>query len=140
MRLSLISISKSYLCNYFVRIVNPEITPSGFSMTHNQGDAFALNISVIGTPYPNVTWLKDGANFTSELTNVTVTMSGLQVTNAQHGTAGRYRVKATNCADTDSETYDIFIRCKSLPNHCNNNNNYFYLKYSFTNSHYDKKP
>ena len=87
---------------------------------HNQGDTFVLNISVTGTPYPNVTWLKDGDNYTSELTGVTVTMSGLQVTNAQYGTAGRYHVQATNCVDKDSETYDIFIRCKSPPNHCNN--------------------
>ena len=120
-------------------LVNPEITPSGFSITSNQGDIFALNISVTGTPHPDVTWQKDGANFTSELTGVTVIMSGLQVTNAQYETAGRYRVQATNFADTNSQTYNIFIRCKSLPN-CNNTNNCFLLKYSFTDSHYDKKP
>ena len=106
-------------------IVNPEITPSGFSMTRNQGDAFALSISVTGTPHPDVTWLKDGANFTSELTGVTANVSGLQVTNAQYRTAGSYRVQATNCADTDSETYNIFIRCKSLPNHYNKNYCFF---------------
>ena len=83
-------------------------------MTRNQNETFTLNINVTGTPLPDVTWLKDSANFTSELTGVTVTMSGLQVTNAQYATAGRYRVQATNCANTDSQTYDIFIRCKSL--------------------------
>ena len=86
-------------------------------MTRNQGDTFVLSINVTGTPHPDVTWLKDGANFTSELTGVTANASGLQVTDAQYKTAGRYLVQATNCADTDSESYDIFIRCKSLTNH-----------------------
>lgn len=81
-------------------------------MTRNQNDTFTLNITVSGIPRPAVTWLKDNAEFTSELTGVTANSSGLHVRNAQYRTAGKYHVRATNCADTDVKTYDIFIRCK----------------------------
>lgn len=95
------------------------ITPIGFNVTHDQNDTFVLNVNVTGIPQPEVTWLKDNADFTTELTGVMVTTSGLQVTNAQYETAGRYHVLASNFADTKSQTYDIFIRCKSLQYICN---------------------
>lgn len=97
-----------------LHVVNPMITPHEFNVTHNQNDSFALNVSVTGLPQPDVIWLKDAADFTSETTGVTVTTSGLQITNAQYETAGRYHVQASNLADTLSRTYDIFIRYKSL--------------------------
>ena len=100
-----------YFYNY---VVKPLITPRGFTITRNQNDTFGLNISVTGIPQPDVTWLKDNANFTSELTGVTVSISGLQITNAQHRTAGRYSVQANNCASSELQVYDIFIRCKLL--------------------------
>jgi len=83
-------------------------------MTYEQNSTFALNVTVTGIPQPDVVWLKDNANFTAESTSVTVTNSSLIVTNAQHAAAGRYSIQATNCADTDLQFYDIFIKCKSL--------------------------
>ena len=96
----------------FIIIVNPSITPNGFSVTYTQNDTFSLNISVGGIPQPEVTWMKDNAEINSEVTRVTASSSGLQVNSAQYETAGRYRVQAANLADTVSETYNIFIRCK----------------------------
>ena len=93
-------------------IVNPSITPRGLTMVRDQNDTFALNITVGGVPKPEVTWLKDNAVFNSELTKATATASGLQVKNAQFETAGRYKVQASNLANTVTEMYDIFIRCK----------------------------
>ena len=90
------------------------ITPRGFNITHNQNDSFVLNTNVTGVPRPDVIWLKDGADFTSKMTDVVVTASGLQVTNAQYETAGRYVLQASNLADTVSQTYDIFIKCELL--------------------------
>ena len=96
----------------FSHIVDPEITPNDFSITHNESDTFAINVSVTGVPRPTVTWLKDGVNFTSELTGVTASRLGLQVTNASHRAAGRYRIRASNEANTDINFYNIFINCK----------------------------
>ena len=101
------------------------IVPHTFTITHNQNDTFGLNISVAGIPQPDVSWLKDNANITSELTGVTVSTSGLQITNAQYRTAGRYSVRASNCAGTELQIYDIFIRCKSLQLSLFNNVTYF---------------
>lgn len=94
--------------------VNPTINPSGYSLTYDENDTFKLNITITGIPKPDVTWLKDNANFITKLTGVMASFSGLQVTNAQYETAGRYSVQATNCADTDLQIYNIFIRCKLL--------------------------
>lgn len=104
-------------CNkwyFYNNVVKPSITPRGLTITRNQNDTFGLNISVTGIPQPDVIWLKDNANFTSELTGVTVSTSGLQITNAQYRTAGRYSIQATNCASSELQVYDIFIRCESL--------------------------
>ena len=95
-------------------IVGPTITPHGFNIMRDQNDTFALNVNVTGIPQPDVTWLKDNTVFTSEETGVMVTTSGLQVTNAQYEAAGTYNIQATNCANTRSQTYNIFIKCKSL--------------------------
>ena len=95
-------------------IVEPVIAPRALTTTYNQNDTFGLNVSVTGIPEPDITWLKDNANFTSESTGVMVSTSGLQITNAQYRTAGRYSIQATNCAGTEIQIYNIFIRCKSL--------------------------
>ena len=103
--------AKNYL--YILsHIVDPEITPNSFDITHNENDTFALNITVTGVPRPGVTWQKDDVNFTAELTGVTATRTGLQVINASHRAAGRYRVQASNKANTDIKSYNIFINCK----------------------------
>ena len=108
-------------------------------MTRNQNDTFRLNISVTGIPQPDVIWLKDSANFTSALTGATVSTSGLQITNAQSRTAGRYSVQATNCASSELQIYDIFIRCKSLQLHNNKHSNFYIKTYSFASSQDDKQ-
>ena len=90
------------------------ITPRGLNITHNQNDSFVLNTNVTGVPQPDVIWMKDGTDLPSDITGVMATASGLQITNAQYETAGRYVLQATNLADTLSRTYDIFIRCESL--------------------------
>ena len=82
--------------------------PRGFTITRNQNETFALTTSITGIPQPNISWLKDDGNFTS---GVTVTSTGLQITNAQYGTAGRYSITATNCAGTKTQTYQVFITC-----------------------------
>ena len=97
---------------HFIIIADPSISPNGFSVTYTQNDTFSLNISVGGIPQPEVTWMKDNADINSEVTRVMASSSGLQVKSAQYETAGRYRVQAANLADTVSETYNIFIRCK----------------------------
>ena len=93
-------------------IVDPEITPNDFSITRNENDTFAINVSVTGVPRPIVTWLKDGINFTSERTGVIATRSGLQVTNASHRASGRYRILASNKANTAINFYNIFVNCE----------------------------
>jgi len=92
-------------------LVKPVIMPSGFTITHNQNDTFTLNTSVTGIPQPDISWLKDDGNLMSV---VTMTNVGLRITNAQYRAAGRYSITASNCAGTKTQTYEVFIKCKSL--------------------------
>ena len=92
-------------------LVDPRITlvePISNTVELNQNSTLLITVDVTGVPLPEVRWQKDNVN----ISRGTMTNTNLSISNVQHTDAGRYRLTATNCADKDTEIYNVFIRCK----------------------------
>ncbi|XP_065920047.1 immunoglobulin superfamily DCC subclass member 4-like [Dysidea avara] len=95
--------------------VDPRITlvePISNTVELNQNSTLLITVDVTGVPLPEVRWQKDNVN----ISRGTMTNTNLSISNVQHTDAGRYRLTATNCADKDTEIYNVFIRFQPLVN------------------------
>ena len=85
--------------------------PTGSNLEFEQDGTLQINVDISGVPPPNVTWRFNGANIVSD-PRITTARTGLTITNVRHTDAGMYSVTAENCADTETEDYDVVINCE----------------------------
>jgi len=76
-----------------------------------QNSTLQINVNISGAPLPNVTWTHKGIEIMSD-GRITITNTGLTITNVQHTDAGIYSVTAQNCVETEAENYNVRINCK----------------------------
>ena len=76
-----------------------------------QNSTLQINVNISGVPLPNVTWAYNGVEIMSDR-RITISNTGLSITNVQHADAGVYSVTAENCVETEGEVYNIRINCE----------------------------
>ena len=75
-----------------------------------QNSTLQINVNISGVPLPSVTWTHNGVEIMSDR-RITISNTGLSITNVQHTDAGVYSVTAQNCVETEGEVYNISINC-----------------------------
>ncbi|XP_065883664.1 neural cell adhesion molecule 1-like isoform X2 [Dysidea avara] len=93
---------------YLTVAESPRIMPTSSNMEFVQDGTLQINVDISGVPPPNVTWRFNGADIVSD-PRITTADTSLTITNVQHTDAGMYSVTAENCADIETEEYNVVI-------------------------------
>ena len=95
----------------FFFLESPRILPTSSNLEFVQDATLQINVDISGVPPPNVTWRFNGADIVSD-PRITTASTSLTITNVQHTDAGMYSVTAENCADIETEEYNVVINCE----------------------------
>lgn len=71
-------------------------------------------MAIAGIPRPEVGWQKNDVDISPSFMVNGTNFTSLSISDVQQSDAGRYRLSAINCADSATEMYNVFIRCKSI--------------------------